>query len=462
VGSTPETQPTREPTPAPRPAASGGTPASTTGRAALRGSVRGMGYREGAAALSPRGPAGGARVTASLRQVTGGGAGAPGPAAPGTASTAAPRAGDDIPTHTRPMEVLTGSDQTRSTRGEYTDRILQMMQQQPGLRFVDAARRVSMGNLTADRPGRSARLSPEDPLADGPSTRYALVLAASDYQPGEADLPEIAQQTAPGGSLRGALEGDYGRGHVQVAHDPTADRMREAIGQAIDRVASQVPPGGRGELMVTFQGHGDRSGFEGVDRWTLTPPELMQLAVRAQRARVELTVVSDACYQGTVALAGAAMAHHTLGARLDAAGLPPAEAARLRAELDGVREVFRMLRRINPLVEDLARHAEGGHGSVPWTRARATFLEFRDWLRIYGGPIQTGYTVLSLEANRRLRAMWEQVVRGPEPPDAQGPASRAFADRTREVAGRALDRLNEEIASVQEGIDLAISLGGIR
>jgi len=407
-----------------------------------------------------RGAARSGGIRAELRQVSGGGGSG---AASGSPSGAGSR-GSAVPSEedrrtalgVRPMEVLTGSGLTRSTDGNYTDRILARMRRDPSLRFVDAARLVSEGNRSRDDPSRSPRIGDPSVLDDGVVVRYALVLANSDYRT-EDDLPEIRTQTRPGGGLRRALERDYGRESVRVESDRTADQMRAAIQSAIDTVAGRLAPGQRGQLMVNFQGHGGATGMEGVDGNDLLLSQISALALAAQRRRVEVVVVSDACFQGATAVVGSGLASHWLDARADASGMNPEEARRVHQELEAFREVMRLLARIRGRLEAMDRYLLTGRAHRPWTEVRSDLDEVRWQFLLHGERILEGERYLSGAVARRLEALRREIGTL-EIPEHGGEAARNLCRHLRDEIGSVMDAVTEEIARAMEAIDLAVAL----
>jgi hypothetical protein len=352
-----------------------------------------------------------------------------------------------------PMEVVAASTQGQFSDGRFTARILRLMRSSPGLRFVDAARRVSReGQIDRDqRPMGSADVTTQELLAD-PPLRRAVVFAMSDYA-GSHDLPEVDEQTRPGGSLRRALEGDYGRGNVAVVRNPRGATIEPRIRAEVDRLAGELAANQTGELMINMQGHGGSGTVDGVDWRAGVPDGGRAISEYAQSRRVHIVMVSDSCDQGGAVSTAQGRTHRELAGRIERSGLPESERASLNAMLHDVRPLNVMVQRIRTQMTALRDLAEG---RIPMSQAESTLEDLRGWLRINGGSLTGAHETLSGTLSSEMREVHRAIVQN-------APRIRSHDDARailRQLTSM-IDHLTEETTSVHETVNSLLQLGRI-
>ena len=142
--------------------------------------------------------------------------------------------------------------------------------------------------------GSNPMQSPELGQQGGFALRYGVGFLCINYttMPRLSDIQGYAQPTS---TYRRAFQG---MNRSEQYTDPRSSVIRTKITDWTSQIARALPPGRAGELVVSFQGHGQNGGIFGVDGVLITTAELTGFANQAERQRVSITYILDSCGSG--------------------------------------------------------------------------------------------------------------------------------------------------------------------
>jgi hypothetical protein len=194
-----------------------------------------------------------------------------------------------------PSQVIAGASGVQTSTGELTNETAA-----EGADFGEGAQANAEENdhhLAGShyRRGSNPMQSPDLSTARDFALRYGIGFLCSTYPPGFGNLADIAEYSRPNSAYLRAFQG---MNQQQQYTNPTRSQVLSTMADWIRRLNHDLPPGGVGQLVVSFQGHGGRGNFYASDGRQITASELAALATRAERMRVSLRLVLDACFAG--------------------------------------------------------------------------------------------------------------------------------------------------------------------
>lgn len=378
------------------------------------------------------------------------GRGAP---APANTPPAAP------PPDVRPSQVIAGAAGPQDSVGDLTNQAANQ-----GMDITEATR-AGTQTLIDSNPMRS----PELQQSGGFALRYGVGFLCINYttMPVLTDISGYAQPTS---RYRQAFSG---MNRSQQYTDPRSADIRARIPEWIGLVASALPPGRAGELVVSFQGHGEQGGIFGIDGNLITASELAAFARQAEGRRVSLTYILDSCGSGNAVPVFQQRAAERVGEQtpnLDGRGNQSsaenhAAAETARAQLTAVRELIQMNRHVGSFEPELVAvdqgcRANNGAGTLAlWQRGIALnqrILSHVNQMRAYvntnllnGSAPELGVPALLGEFDRLLR-----VLRAVPASVNQAPAAALWnTDAWVAAVGRLQDQISDSANRMIETLD---------
>jgi hypothetical protein len=206
----------------------------------------------------------------------------------------------EVPTRT--SEVISGASGAMTSIGGLTNTTAAL-----GEDFGKGARENAYFNMTGDqgdRLGPRGSAPMQSPRAKAGRTfarRHGLGFLCWDYQTANLpDLADVKEYQTPNSAYLRAFKG---MDKSEQIENPTARDMLNHIERSIRDLAAYAftTPGHEsewGELVVSFQGHGDRGEVFGVDGSSIKASKLLEYADLAESMQVSLTLVLDGCFTG--------------------------------------------------------------------------------------------------------------------------------------------------------------------
>jgi hypothetical protein len=242
------------------------------------------------------------------------------------------------------FEAITGTTQAQNSFGDLGDSIANLWHREH-LSFTDAARAV------ADRPaahGMPYATQSQATPATTYHTRQALVMVAWDYRTW-GDVPQIRRYLREGSRFQNALSGEFA--HINNVENPTGANIEANIHTMVQAIATALPAGAIGELLVYYTGHGGGAGISGVDEISVGADRLQAIATAAQAQRVHITYIFDSCNIG--AIVNLAQQDTLATVRPLISQAPEARRAEFTAQLDILNDISQLTDAIGADVTDL-------------------------------------------------------------------------------------------------------------
>lgn len=195
----------------------------------------------------------------------------------------------------RPSEVISGSSGVQYSYGENT-----YEGAAEGGDFADKAREnaatndhdsVGTGYKEGSNPMQSAN------LGDGNFVlRYGIGFLCWDYPKKSSDLADIRDKLAtPTNAYKKGFKGMH---RTKQYVNPKGGEILSKIAAWIKVLNADLKGAGTGELVVSFQGHGDGGSIFGVDWKEIKTSDMLALAKAAESKSVSITYMLDACFTG--------------------------------------------------------------------------------------------------------------------------------------------------------------------
>lgn len=205
-------------------------------------------------------------------------------------STATSIAGvDDDGEPVRLSEIIAGSSGVQPSHGDSTNQTAA-----EGETFVEGSRAKAADATLRDSPMQSANLAGLGSF----KLRYAIGFLCSDYSAVANKFPNLSDVAGYSKPNSKYLRTFNGMDRTQQYVNPKAPEILPAIREWVGKLAKELPKPGQGELVVSFQGHGEHGSFYACDGGEITKSDMLALARQAEKSRVSLTYVLDACYAG--------------------------------------------------------------------------------------------------------------------------------------------------------------------
>lgn len=198
----------------------------------------------------------------------------------------------------RPPEVISGASGAQTSTGENTDQsVMEAILDRSDV--VDELRENATENdrrlVSSDYEGGSHPMQSPN-LARGEfALRYGIGFLCFDYEGEDEDLPDVEDMSQKSSLYLAAFRGLAKTKHYE---NPTAREIVATIQTWVVRLGQKLAGRGQAELVVSFQGHGERGNVVAVDGVEVTSAKLLAIAKKAVRLRVSITYVLDACYSG--------------------------------------------------------------------------------------------------------------------------------------------------------------------
>lgn len=189
----------------------------------------------------------------------------------------------------RPSEMIAGSSAVQPSHGDNTNQTAVQ-----GEDFAEGSRANAGSGPERDSPMQSANLAG----LKGFKLRYAIGFLCADYSAVANKFPDLSDVAGYAKANSKYLSTFKGMDRTQQFTNPKADEIRKAIRDWAALLAKDLPKTGQGELVVSFQGHGEHGSFYAVDGGEVTKEQMLKIAREAEQQRVSLTYVLDACYAG--------------------------------------------------------------------------------------------------------------------------------------------------------------------
>ena len=211
-----------------------------------------------------------------------------------SAETSSSETGTEVCEDVRPPEMVSGASGTQYSTGENT---YQGMEE--GGDFAEEARENAEENDHSDvysmyEDGANPMQSPNLGKSSDFALRYGVGFLCADYQ-GGGDLPDIAELSKPKSAYLAAFKG---MDKTKQYKDPTSGQIVAGIQKWVKLLAKDLKGCGQGELVVSFQGHGENGNIYGVDYKQISSSKLLSIAKAATKSRVSITYMLDACFSG--------------------------------------------------------------------------------------------------------------------------------------------------------------------
>lgn len=192
----------------------------------------------------------------------------------------------------RPSEVITGSASSQYSYGDVTDETAA-----EGQTIVEGTRENAQTDDNDDAgqgytDGSNPMQSPNMP--GNFAKRYGIGFLCFNYNTWN-DLTEVQGYQSPTSTYQAAFRG---MDKTKQFNDPTSAQIVKGIQDWTKKLADDLDGCGAGELVVSFQGHGQGGNIYGVDERAISPSNMMQLARAAEARNVSITYILDACETG--------------------------------------------------------------------------------------------------------------------------------------------------------------------
>ena len=259
----------------------------------------------------------------------------------------------------RPPEVISGASGVQTSTGEVTYETMEEEQD-----FGFGTRENAATNDHDDygshySEGANPMQSPN--LGQGTfAKRFGIGFLCANYPGKEGDLPDIALLSKPKSEYLAAFRG---MDKTRQYKDPTASTMRSKVAWWTKHLSKQLGDCEQGELVISFQGHGQNGTIYGCDNKTITSGAMLSMSKKALERRVSLTWVLDACFSGNAVAPFQDNAADTLDQRInetEGAGAVCSEenyeaAERFRAQMPHVRKLIQLNESVGKLTYALQR-----------------------------------------------------------------------------------------------------------
>lgn len=188
------------------------------------------------------------------------------------------------------VTVGAAAETVTESHGEFADRLLSLMEQNPEMSVQEALRRtVEMDIHSAPNIAETRDLIL--PISESLGNEYGIIVANANYAPHDTDLDRPPQDAA---RMQAQLSS---RGYRTTVH---CDLNSEAILNAfLDPLLNASILGDK--VVLFYSGHGEIEGLKGVDGQLLTVDRFEMLRDLALRNWVELTIILESCHSGSVA-----------------------------------------------------------------------------------------------------------------------------------------------------------------
>lgn len=264
-------------------------------------------------------------------------------------------AGGGSASEVRPSEVISGSSGVQFSYGENSYQAVA-----EGGDFGDRSRENARENdhskvFSGYADGSNPMQSP-DLGSDGFTLRYGIGFLCWDYKKW-SDLKDIRDNLAsPTNAYKKAFKG-MGKSHQYV--NPTAADIRKKISDWVAVLERDLRGQGTGELVISFQGHGDQGNVYGVDEKPVSPADMLSLAKAAEKKKISLTYILDACFSGNAIAAFATHAAEAVDRKIDAAeGLGQVCSEENTQRAEALRDQMAHARELTLFCEALGRHGK--------------------------------------------------------------------------------------------------------
>jgi predicted GNAT family acetyltransferase len=202
---------------------------------------------------------------------------------------------DALDVDVRPSEIVAGASGVQYSYGENTAQT-----DEDGGDFAEGSRKNAEANdhskaYSGYNDGSNPMQSPNLAKPGGFAVRYGIGFLCSKYPKGWNNLEDIAEYSKPNSKF---LKAFAGMTKSQQYKNPTKGQVLAEIPKWAGALAKALPPGGQGELVVTFQGHGAHGSFYASDGGEITASQMLNLAKQGEKLRVSTTYVMDACFSG--------------------------------------------------------------------------------------------------------------------------------------------------------------------
>lgn len=195
----------------------------------------------------------------------------------------------------RPSEIIAGASGVQYSYGENTGQATAEAGD-----FADSSRTNATENdhsqaYSGYRDGSNPMQSPSMGSSRDFALRYGIGFLCSTYPKGWGNLADIADYSKPNSAYLRAFAGLV---KSKQYKNPTRSQVLAGIGQWVQTLSRALPAGGQGELVVSFQGHGAHGSFYASDGKEITASQMLGIAKAAEKSRVSITFVLDACFSG--------------------------------------------------------------------------------------------------------------------------------------------------------------------
>jgi hypothetical protein len=196
----------------------------------------------------------------------------------------------------RPSEMVSGASGVQYSTGENT-----YQADESGGDFADGSRKSAQSNTHTSgfdsyKDGSNPMQSPDLATKGQFTLRYGIGFLCSTYPASwNANLSDIADYSKPNSKF---LKAFSGMNKTQQYTNPKKAEVVAGIQKWTAALAKDLGGCGQGELVVTFQGHGAHGSFFASDGNEFTSTWMLTLAKAAEKSRVSITFVMDACFAG--------------------------------------------------------------------------------------------------------------------------------------------------------------------
>jgi len=193
----------------------------------------------------------------------------------------------------RPSEMISGASGVQYSTGENTYEGME-----EGGDFADKARENARDNdhdsvYSSYKDGANPMQSPN--LASGAfALRYGIGFLCANYKSWN-DLDDIKDLSKPRSAYLAAFKG---MNKTRQYKDPKSADIEKAIARWINTLAKDLKGCGTGELVISFQGHGENGSIYGVDEKEINSARMLAFSKAAEKKRISLTWMLDACFSG--------------------------------------------------------------------------------------------------------------------------------------------------------------------
>lgn len=192
----------------------------------------------------------------------------------------------------RPSEVISGSASSQYSYGDVTDETAAEGQSiTSGVREnaeTDDRDQAGEGYTSGSNPMQSPNMGGTF------DKRYGIGFLCANYNTWN-NLSEVQGYQSPTSTYQQAFQG---MDKTKQFNDPTSAQILKGIQDWTKKLVDDLAGGCQGELVVSFQGHGQGGNIFGVNEVAISPSNLMTLARRAEAQQVSITYILDACESG--------------------------------------------------------------------------------------------------------------------------------------------------------------------